>query len=140
MIEILYWIHNNLFQFGNGELIGYIDESGVGFLANLCLLLIPFIVIISYYIVIDHPKLSNNIIWVVTILIISIITAFVIDGFIYDYVLGYIEKEIPGESIEKYSNFFLNIGFVNFLISLIVSLILSSLIRKGSKNCSKTPF
>lgn len=138
MIDILYWIHNNIFQFGNGELIRYIEKSGVGILANTCLLLIPLIAMFIYYVVIDHPKLSNKIIWIFTVLIAAVISAFVIDGILYDYVYSYAETNLI--DISEHLIYFTNIWFVSFLISLFLSIVFSFTIRIISKNNSKTPF
>lgn len=139
MIDILYWIHNNIFQFGNGELIRYIEKSGVGILANTCLLLIPLIAMFIYYVVIDHPKLSNKIIWIFTVLIAAVISAFVLDGILYDYVYSYAENNNIND-ISEHLIYFTNIWFVSFLISLILSIVFSFIIRLKSKNNSKTPF
>lgn len=138
MIDILYWIHNNIFQFGNGELISYIENSGVGILANTCLLLIPLFAMFVYYVVIDHPKLSNKIIWIITVLIASVISAFVLDGILHDYVNSYTETNQI--EIIEHKIYLTNIWFVSFLISLFLSIVFSFIIRKISKNNSKTPF
>jgi hypothetical protein len=140
MIEILYWIHENLFPFGNGNLVGYIENSGVGLVGTLCLFLIPFLFTFIYYIGIDHPKLSNKLIWLITFLLVSVITAIVLDGVIYKYVLTYLEQELPEELIDNFTEELLNIGIVNFIIALLISILFSFLLKLKSKNCSKTPF
>jgi hypothetical protein len=142
MIDILYWIHNNIpnniFKFGNGDLISYIEKSGVGLIANVCLLLIPLISILVYYIVIDHPRLNNKIIWISTVLVVAVITAFVLDGILYDYVNSYAETN--GIDLSEHLIYFTNIWFVNFLISLILTIAFSFLLKIKSNNNSKTPF
>ena len=140
MIEILFWIHENLYPFGNGNLIGYIENSGVGLVGTLCLFLIPLLFTFIYYIGIDHPKLSNKFIWLITILLVSVLTAFVLDGVIYDYVITYMEEQKLKDTIDNYTEVLINIGIVNFIIALIISILFSFLLRLKSKNCSKTPF
>lgn len=140
MIEILNWLHDNLFTFGNGDLLHYIEKSGVGLIATLCLVLIPFVFMFIYYIGIDHPKLSNKFIWLITILLVSVLTAFVLDGVNYDYVITYMEEQKLKDTIDNYTEVLINIGIVNFIIALIISILFSFLLRLKSKNCSKTPF
>lgn len=140
MIEILNWIHYNLFPFGNGDLLHYIEKSGVGLTATLCLVLIPFVIMFIYFIVIDHPKLSNKFIWLITILLVSVLTAFVLDGVIYDYVITFMEEQKLQDTIDNYAEELLKIGIVNFIIAFVINILFSFILRMKSKNCSKTPF
>ena len=118
-------------------------EPGVFFTAFLYITLIPVFIMFLYYVVIDHPRAKGFMKWLILSTLVSIVSAFIVDGLMIEE-FYYLYEEIYNDQITDvaavYSYNFLILWFVNFMITLISCFVFSLLIKLKSKNCSKTPF
>jgi hypothetical protein len=128
--EVFGYVYLNAFS---DELYDNNIYSNLGIVLTITSLLWMFI----YYYVINHPRYSNLISWIIWILIGGLV------NFILTYSISYnLLSELYYNSEKKmdYTNEFSILSSINFGWSLIFTFIFSILIKAKSSNASQTPF
>jgi hypothetical protein len=85
-----------------------------------------------YYFPLDRPKFAKRIVWLIMLLISSVISAV----FLYNDCKGIFEDESLDFPSEAYSA----LAFGSFILTTLLFILLSLLLKKLSKNVSKIPF
>lgn len=128
--EVFGYIYLNAFS---DELYDNNIYTNLGIVLTITSLLWMFI----YYYIINHPRYSNLISWIIWILIGGLV------NFILTYSISYnllSELYYNSEKKMEYTNEFSILSSINFGWSLIFTFIFSILIKSKSSNASQTPF
>ena len=128
--EVFGYIYLNAFS---DELYDNNIYTKLGIVLTITSLLWMFI----YYYIINHPRYSNLISWIIWILIGGLV------NFILTYSISYnllSELYYNSEKKMEYTNEFSILSSINFGWSLIFTFIFSILIKSKSSNATQTPF
>ena len=128
--EVFGYIYLNAFS---DELYDNNIYTNLGIVLTITSLLWMFV----YYYIINHPRYSNLISWIIWILIGGLV------NFILTYSISYnllSELYYNSEKKMEYTNEFSILSSINFGWSLIFTFIFSILIKSKSSNASQTPF
>ena len=137
MNEIFYQIY--VLITGENELTSTLwnhNEGSTFFMTGLIMLLLSLAGMAVYYYVINHPKFSRWLHWLLVVIVICLINF----GIAYAMADGVVFDEYGQGEIGKYTTQIVTFGFANAIWSFIFSFIFSLCIKWGSRNCNRSPF
>lgn len=133
----------NIFELWGGCYFGdfskYMYKADLYGEVGLWIVLIPLVVFFIYYKPLDHIKLAKTSIWVVILLVVSLIVAFIgyniASNGIEDYL---IQHKIKKHNIIPVDYFWFS--FIVFIFTAIISCLYSFAFKLGSVKSRKIPF
>ena len=122
---------------GWSEVTGDYTEANLFFIIGMSSLIIAIVACVTYYYILNHPRWNRGFKWLIFLVIVLIVNFLLAFGICYsDLLAGNISSDISAISVAECLGF----GLANIIVSIVIFVFCSLIIKWGSRNCKFSPF